>query len=377
VSRQTDSQSKTKNRHTPPTLSAPERESALVFVTPDGTLTAEGDAHGVDAEHARALYREMFLARTVDREALSLQRQGELNLWLMCLGQEAAQIGSVSALRPSDMIFPSYREHAVALYRGVTPGELLTQWRGVSHSGWDPAKYNLQMASLVLGTHTLHATGYAAGARMEHTDEVVATYFGDGSTSQGDVNEAFNWASAGRLPVLFICQNNQWAISTPASVQSGGQIFRRAAGFGMPTWFVDGNDVLAVHAATTAAAAYIRINGGPALIEAETYRMAGHSSSDDPTRYRSDEELAAWALRDPLTRIEKLLRRLNTPESFFAELDQAAERLATEVRESCRSLQPSALGDLFGNVYAEPHGTLETERLAYLESVRVLAEVTR
>ncbi len=377
MSRQTDSQSTTKTRPVPPTLSVITEGSPLSFVNPDGTLTADGEAHGIDIELTRGLYREMLLARTLDREALSLQRQGELNLWLMCLGQEAAQIGSVAALLPSDMIFPSYREHAVALYRGVTPAELLVQWRGLAHSGWDPRKYNLQMAALVLGTHTLHATGYAVGARMEQTDEVVAAYFGDGATSQGDVNEAFNWASAGSLPVLFICQNNQWAISTPTSVQSGGQIFRRAAAFGMPTWFVDGNDVLAVHAATTAAAAHIRLNGGPALIEAETYRMAGHSSSDDPTRYRSDEELESWARRDPLTRIEKLLRLMETPESFFAELDESAERLGAEVRDACRNLEPTELADLFGNVYAEPHDSLEAERRSYQESARALAGVNR
>lgn len=162
--------------------------SPYQLVAPDGTLTDSGRSASIDPELARRLHRDMARARCLDYAALALQRQGELSLWLMCWGQEAAQVGSVHALRDSDMIFPSYREHAVALCRGVTPGELLTQWRGHRHSGWDPEKNRFHIYSLVLGTQTLHANGYATGAAMEGSDEVVVAYFGDGAASQGDVN---------------------------------------------------------------------------------------------------------------------------------------------------------------------------------------------
>lgn len=336
------------------------------FVNPDGSVTEQGKAHGVDLNLARSLFRDMVLARRLDREALALQRQGELKLWLMCWGQEAAQVGSVRSLRDTDMVFPSYREHAAALCRGVTPAELMAQWRGIAHSGWDPKDRNFHIYSLVLGTQTLHATGYAAGAAMEGSDEVVAAYFGDGAASQGDVNEAFNWAAAASLPVLFFCQNNQWAISTPPSLQMRTPIYQRGAGFGMPTWHVDGNDVLAVHAVTAEAAACIRSGKGPALIEAETYRMGGHSSSDDPKRYRSSEEQDQWEARDPLARLETLLKDHGTPVEFFDGIDKEAALFAVSVRDACTSLRGPDLEDLFSHVYADSHAVMQEEQSLFV-----------
>ena len=279
------------------------------FVDPAGNITATGEEFGIDDDLARVLYRDMFLARRLDREALALQRQGELGLWLQCWGQEAAQVGSIRALRDDDYVFPSYREHAAALVRGVTPSELLGQWRGITHSGWDPHRTNFHFYALVLGTQTLHATGYAMGTVLDGGDRVTATYFGDGSASQGDVNEAINWAAAGSVPVLFICQNNQWAISTPTSLQRRTPLYQRAAGFGLRSYHVDGNDALAVHAVTSAAADVVRRGEGPALIEARTFRMAGHSTSDDPGKYRSAAEMDEWQAKDPLTRLQRLLEK--------------------------------------------------------------------
>ncbi len=343
-------------------------ESPMIqFVTPEGNLTAEGAEHGVDVEHAGELYRDMALARRLDTEALALQRQGELNLWLMSWGQEAAQVGSIRALRNSDMVFPSYREHAAALCRGISPTEILAQWRGVAHSGWDPDKYCFHINSLVLGAQTLHATGYATGAAMEGTDEVVAVYFGDGAASQGDVNEAFNWAAAGSLPVLFFCQNNQWAISTPTSTQMGAALHRRAAGFGLRTYHVDGNDVLAVHAVTQEAARDIRTGMGPVLIEAQTYRRGGHSSSDDPKKYRSTEELSLWESRDPLLRMRSLLENLGVGNEYFGALDRECNELGAIVRESCRAIPDPQLDDVFANTYAEPHALVEAEHKYFKE----------
>jgi 2-oxoisovalerate dehydrogenase E1 component alpha subunit len=343
------------------------------LVTPTGELTELGAAYGVDIALAQTLYRDMARARRLDQEALALQRQGELGLWLQCWGQEAAQVGTIRALSPEDYVFPAYREHAAALVRGVTPGELLAQWRGVNHAGWDPATYNFHFYSLVLGTQTLHATGFAMGSVLVGADHLVATYFGDGAASQGDVNEALNWAAAGNLPVLFICQNNQWAISTPTELQYRTPVHQRAAGFGLRVFHVDGNDALATYAATSEAAALIRRGEGPALVEAETFRMAGHSTSDDPSRYRGEDEVTAWRSRDPLDRLEVLLRRLDTPAGFFADLEDELEHLAVEVRRACRALPEPVLDELFGHAYTAPHALVEAERLAHRELVELMA----
>lgn len=335
------------------------------LIDPAGQLTAAGEAIGVDVELAQELYSDMVLARRLDREALSLQRQGELSLWLMSWGQEAAQVGSVRALRASDMIFPSYREHAAALCRGVTPADLMRQWKGAAHAGWNPAVSRFHIYSLVLGTQTLHATGYAAGVALEKSDEVVATYFGDGAASQGDVNEALNWSAAGSLPVLFFCQNNQWAISTPTRTQMRAPLHVRAAGFGLDAYHVDGNDVMAVHAVTAHAADRIREGHGPALIEAQTYRFGGHSSSDDPKRYRSEDEVAEWEAKDPLARIETFLRQAGVADSYFTDLATEADTFAVTVRDACKQLVAPELSQLFDNVYASPHAALAQERVEH------------
>ncbi|MGP3534278.1 thiamine pyrophosphate-dependent enzyme [Microbacterium sp. RD1] len=334
------------------------------FVSPEGELTPAGAEQGVDVVLARQLYRDMARARRFDREALALQRQGELKLWLMSWGQEAAQVGSARALRDSDPIFPSYREHAVGLVRGLSPRELMAQWRGVTHAGWQSlqaAKFHIY--SLVLGTQTLHAVGYAHGVALEGSDDVVVVYVGDGAASEGDVNEALNWAAAGSLPIVFFVQNNQWAISTPASAQMAAPLHRRAAGFGMPGFHVDGNDALAVHEVTRQAVAHARSGAGPALVEAQTYRLAGHSSSDDPKRYREDDDVAAWTARDPLTRLRVVLENHGTPASWFERLDESLEKLAETTRAECRALEAPEFDDLFAAVYAEPHATLEEERV--------------
>jgi 2-oxoisovalerate dehydrogenase E1 component alpha subunit len=337
----------------------------IQFVTPDGQLTERGRAYGVDVESTQGLYRDMFLARRLDAEALALQRQGELGLWLMSLGQEAAQVGSIRALRETDYVFPSYREHAAALVRGIGPVDLLRQWRGVSHAGWDPRPYRFHFYSLVLGTQTLHATGYAMGVQRDGTDEIVMTYFGDGASSEGDVSEALNWASVMTAPVLFFCQNNHWAISTPDSQQSRTRLAQRAAAFGLQSYLVDGNDVLAVHAVTTTASAWVRDGHGPAFVEADTYRMAGHSTSDDPTKYRDVAELDLWRGRDPLHRVRRLLEDSGVDQVFFKDLDSEADDLAEATRQACHSLPDPDMAEFFETVYAAPHPLMERQAAEY------------
>ena len=334
---------------------------------PDGILRADPQwPLKVTPELCRDFYRRMTLARCFDNEALALQRQGELGLWLQSLGQEAAQIGSITALRRDDHIFPSYREHAAALCRGITPAELLVQWRGNQHSGWDPSRYRFHIYTLVLAAQLPHATGYAMGVQRDGADEIVAVYFGDGATSEGEANETFNWAAAAEVPLLFFCQNNQWAISTPTQTQMRAPLHQRALGFGLDAHLVDGNDVLAVHAVTSAVAGQIRAGGGPAFIEAVTYRMAGHSTSDDPGRYRTASELDSWTARDPIARLEALMVDRDWFDGEFRdELESDCAALAAETRQVCRELPLGDIAGLFDSVLAEETPLLIEERRQY------------
>ncbi|MFE3543469.1 thiamine pyrophosphate-dependent dehydrogenase E1 component subunit alpha [Nocardia sp. NPDC059177] len=342
--------------------------SPIRLLTPDGKLcpndlvTAE-----ISADLCRDLYRKMVLARRFDAEALALQRQGELGLWLQCAGQEAAQVGSICALDEQDYVFPSYREHAAALCRGITPREILAQWRGSSHSGWAPDHRRFHITTLVLASQLLHATGYAMGIQRDGAVELTMAYFGDGASSQGDANEAFNWAAVAGAPVLFFCQNNQWAISTPASVQTRAPLFQRARGFGMEGYSVDGNDVLAVHAVTRLAAEYVRGGGGPALIEAVTYRMGGHSSADDPRRYRSDSDVDRWRELDPIDRLRRLLDNQGwADETFHAAVNAEGRELAAQARRDCLNLGAPAPDALWRNVMAHRTVAGREEREYYL-----------
>ena len=276
------------------------------LVTPTGERRADPEfdrwVADVDADALARLYRDMSIVRRLDSEATALQRQGELALWPPLAGQEAAQIGSARALRDDDFVFTSYREHAVAWCRGVGPAELLTVWRGSASSGWNPSEHGIAVPQIIIGAQALHATGWAMGAAWEGSDAASVAYFGDGATSEGDVNEALVFAASFDAPVVFFCQNNQWAISEPVGLQSKQPLARRADGFGMPGVRVDGNDVLAVLAATRIALDRARRGEGPTFIEAVTYRLGPHTTADDPKRYRTDDELAEWRTRDPITR---------------------------------------------------------------------------
>ncbi|MGC4893095.1 thiamine pyrophosphate-dependent dehydrogenase E1 component subunit alpha [Micromonospora sp. DT31] len=343
-------------------------DGEIQLVTPDGRLHPDAHPdHDALGRLTRDLYRGMRLARRLDDEAFALQRQGELGLWLQCRGQEAAQVGSIAAVRADDYVFPSYREHAAALWRGIGPADLLRQWRGVAHSGWDPRPHSFHIYTLVLAAQLLHATGYALGVQRDSSDTLVVAYFGDGAASEGDASEAMNIAATNDAPVLFFCQNNQWAISTPASAQSRTPIHRRAAGFGLRSERVDGNDVLAVHAVTSALAAHVRSGAGPALVEATTYRMGGHSTSDDPTRYRTDSELDAWRGKDPLGRVEALMRAEGWSDTAYLDGIQAeADELADRTRRECLALRAPDLADAFTTVLADVPQLLREEREAFV-----------
>jgi 2-oxoisovalerate dehydrogenase E1 component alpha subunit len=360
----------------------PESAELIQLLTPEGERVDNPDYPlEISAEEIRALYRDLVLVRRIDFEAIALQRQGELGIWASLLGQEAAQVGSARALLPRDMAFPTYREHGVAWCRGLDPTKLLELFRGVSHGGWDPKAHNFHLYTIVLGSQTLHATGYAMGIQRDgavgEDGEAVIAYFGDGATSQGDVNEAFIWASVSNAPVVFFCQNNQWAISEPLERQSRVPLYQRAHGFGFPGVRVDGNDVLACLAVTRKAMQAAREGQGPTLIEAFTYRMGAHTTTDDPTRYRLAAELETWKLKDPIERVKAhLVRNEMADEKFFTDLEAESDQVGAGIRKACREMADPDPLTIFENVYAEPSALLELERdqyAAYLDSFEEVA----
>jgi 2-oxoisovalerate dehydrogenase E1 component subunit alpha len=333
-----------------------------------------------DDEQIKGWYRDMVLTRRIDAEATALQRQGELGLWASCLGQEAAQVGSGRALLPQDFVFPTYREHGVAWCRGVDPIHLLAFYRGVNLGGWDSQAHRFHLYTIVIGAQTLHATGYAMAVERDglvgtgdpDRDVAVIGYFGDGATSQGDVNESFIFASSYNAPIVFFCQNNQWAISEPIERQSRIPLYQRALGFGFPGVRVDGNDVLATYAVTKAALQRARDGQGPSLIEAFTYRMGAHTTTDDPTRYRLSDDVERWKLKDPIARIEVYLKRNGfADDAFFGDVAAEADQLGATLREGCKAMPDPSPLRIFENVYAEMTEELATQRdgyAAYLES---------
>jgi 2-oxoisovalerate dehydrogenase E1 component alpha subunit len=355
----------------------PESAEFIQLLTPEGERVDNPDYPlEISAEEVRSLYRDLVLVRRIDFEAIALQRQGELGIWASLLGQEAAQIGSARALEARDMAFPTYREHGVAWCRGLDPVRLLELFRGVSNGGWDPKQHNFHLYTIVIGAQTLHATGYAMGIQRDGAvgegGEAVIAYFGDGATSQGDVNEAFIWASVNNAPIVFFCQNNQWAISEPLERQSRVPLYRRAYGFGFPGVRVDGNDVLACLAVTRKAMNAAREGQGPTLIEAFTYRMGAHTTTDDPTRYRLAADLETWKLKDPIERVKAyLVRGELADEAFFTALDTEADELGASFRTACREMPDPRPLSIFENVYAERSALLDAERdefTAYLDS---------
>ena len=345
------------------------------LLTPEGQRVTHPDySIDVSDEEMRDLYRDLVLVRRIDSEATALQRQGQLGLWASLRGQEAAQVGAGRALSDRDFAFPTYREHGVAYCKGVDPVTLLGLFRGTSQGGWDPNEHGFALYTIVIGSQTLHATGYAMGVQRDglvgtgepDRDTAVVAYFGDGASSQGDVNEAFIFAASYNAPVVFFCQNNQWAISEPTERQSRIPLYQRARGFGFPGVRVDGNDVLAMHAVTQTALDWAREGNGPMLIEAYTYRMGAHTTTDDPTRYRMSDEIERWKLRDPLARVQVYLARngLASPD-WFRDVEEEADELGHRLREGTKALPDPDPLSIFDQVYAEQTDELAAQRDEY------------
>jgi 2-oxoisovalerate dehydrogenase E1 component subunit alpha len=306
----------------------------------------------------------MIVARRLDRECIALQRQGELTVYPGFEGQEAAQIGSASALGRADFVFPTFRELAAALVRGVDPVRYLWYHRGTWHGGpYDPIQTGFGPICIPVATQIAHAVGWAMGAQRDDSGAVSLAYFGDGATSEGDFHESVNLAGVVRAPVVLFCQNNGWAISVPTAGQTAGEIWRRAEGYGFPGVRVDGNDVLAVHRVTKEARARARKGEGPTLIEALTYRIGAHSTADDPTRYRDDADVERARDFDPINRYRTWLAGAgHADEDLVATYQADAEAFALEVRAGVVSTEPPPLPSMFDWVYADPPAPFERQR---------------
>jgi pyruvate dehydrogenase E1 component alpha subunit len=356
----------------PPALDgAAARPDGLVqLLTPGGERRADPQhdpwVEDVSDDDLAALYEDMVVVRRIDVEATALQRQGHLGLWPPLLGQEAAQVASARALRPDDFVFSSYRENAVAYCRGVDLTDLVRVWRGTAGSGWDPRSVGMATPTIMIGAQTLHATGYAMGCLKDGVDSVAVAYLGDGATSEGDVHEAMVFAASFRAPVVFFCQNNQWAISEPVTLQAARPLADRAPGYGIPSVRVDGNDVLAVTAVTREALARARSGGGPSFVEAVTYRRGPHTTSDDPSRYVDPAVEQAWAAKDPLLRLERhLTSRGRLTDEFARAVAERAESVAAELRAGCTSLVAPEPLSVFDHVYTTSTAPLERQRSQY------------
>jgi 2-oxoisovalerate dehydrogenase E1 component alpha subunit len=354
----------------------------LQLLAPDGTYgvpkgyEAYGKIiEGLDQDFLKMLYTDMARIRRFDIEATALQRQGQLGLWVPAIGQEGAQIGSGHAVGKNDHIFPSYREHGVALTHGVELISILKMMRGVNHGGWDPEETRFHHYAIVLATQVLHAVGYAMGVKLDgkvgtgdrDKDLAVISYFGDGATAEGDVSEGLLFAAVNESPIVFFIQNNQWAISSHIDSQTKVPLYTRGEGFGVPGMRIDGNDVLACYAATRLHMDNARAGDGPFLLEALTYRIGAHTTSDDPSKYREEAEVDEWKAKDPIKRFETFLRRQGIGDDFFEEVKVAGDELAKKIRAETFALEDPPLGNIFNHVYTEQHPEIDKQR-AWLEA---------
>jgi len=335
------------------------------LLSPDGGTVSRTYSEP-PAESLLTAYRKMVVGRRFDEQATALARQGRLAVHPSSLGQEACQVGAALALRAGDWLFPTYRDCVALVSRGIDPVEALTLLRGDAHCGYDPVRHRTAPQCTPLATHAAHATGLAHGERLKGADTVALALVGDGATSEGDFHEALNLAGVLKAPVVFLVQNNGYAISVPLSEQCAApSLAYKGVGYGIRSEQVDGNDAAAVLTVLTTAVEDARAGGGPWLVEAHTYRMGPHTSADDPSRYRTAEETEGWRERDPILRLESALRArgLLTDEDVKTAAAEA-EAYATDVRERLGAdpeLDPTAL---FDHVFSSP-----TPHIAYQQHV--------
>ncbi len=330
------------------------------ILTPEGHTENQGPAPAV----LRTRYAALVEARLYDRKASALQRQGRLATYAPYEGQEATQVGAVAPLHTEDWLVASYRDAAAMRFHGYPWKNLLLTRMGDERGGCPPEGVKVLPPSITVGGHMIHAVGLAWAERLRSTDAVALTLFGDGATSEGDFHEAMNFAGVYRLPVVFLCQNNGWAISMPRSRQTASKtIAQKSVAYGFPGVVVDGNDVLAVEQVVAESVDRARAGRGPTLIEALTYRIRGHTTADDHGRYRAGDDVTGWIRKDPLERVRLWLERRGAwDKDWQAEIEtEAAERIERAVAEA-ESTAPFTAGEIFDAMYGEPTLPLATQR---------------
>lgn len=340
---------------------APVTTPMVQLVDERGQAVADPDFSTTrNPESVVKLLTDMAMIRRLDVEATALQRKGQLGLWAPLLGQEAVQVGVAAALEDGDHVFPSHREHGVGVLMGLELERILGVFNGSEMGDWDCEKLGFHHYNMVIGAGTLHGVGYAM-AQAKDADRDPAgglgasvIFHGDGAISEGDVNEAYIFAAAYQAPAVFLCVNNQWAISEPVTRQSRIPLYQRGWGYGIPSVRVDGNDVLAVEAVTRWALNRAHAGGGPTLIEANTYRLGAHTTSDDPTKYRTAADSQPWSQRDPITRIQSWLRNNGAwDDARQAGLDQQLESYGATVRSAVAKIPTPDFDDIFDRSYAD------------------------
>jgi pyruvate dehydrogenase E1 component alpha subunit len=359
------------------TINIPDKVEYLSILNEKGELDASLEPDIPEETHLK-LHRSILLGRKFDERLLNLQRQGRIGTFAPISGQEATQLGAVALLRPSDWMVPAFRETAAEIWRGRSLESVIIYFNGYSEGAEIPQDLNNLPISVPVGSQILHAVGLGWAAKYRQTDDVAMTFFGDGATSEGDFHEGLNFAGVFQAPVIFICQNNHWAISIPVAKQTRSKtLAQKALAYGMPGIQVDGNDILAVYAAAKEAVDRARAGQGPTLIECVTYRMAVHTTADDPKRYRTEEEVEKWRERDPIVRYQKYLvdkgllseDKIAGIESEVLEEIQAAVDGAEE--------QMKALGDpldMFEHAYARMPAYLKEQKEAFAREVAAITE---
>jgi pyruvate dehydrogenase E1 component alpha subunit len=322
----------------------------------DGDTVPDGTVAGLSDSELLGLYRQLVLLRTYDERSLVYHRQGRIGTYAMFWGHEAMQVGAAHALDREDWVFPSYRESAIGLLRGMPVSTILSWWRGHPAGWWDPREFNVASLCVPIATQVPHAAGFAWGKRLRGEQTCALVFFGDGATSEGAFHEGANFAAVMRAPLVLFCNNNQWAISTPLEAQTAATaLVDKAAGYGMPGIRVDGGDVLAVYEAATEALERARKGGGPTFIEALTYRMAAHGTADDPTAYCDFDRIEEEKQAECVGRYEQYLRRRDLVTDELAQ--QVREEALVALREGISAAEaepPADPSEVFDHAYADP-----------------------
>jgi len=338
-------------------------ESDLRRVIGDGETVPDGEVEGLSEEDLLELHRRLVLLRTYDERSVVYHRQGRIGTYAIFWGHEAMQVGGTYALEEADWIFPSYRESAIGLLRGMPVSTVLSWWRGHPAGWWNPADWNVASICVPIGTHVPHAAGLAWGKKLRGEPACAIAYFGDGATSEGSFHEGANLAGVMRAPLVLFCNNNQWAISTPLSAQTAAKTLAdKAAGYGMPGVRVDGCDVLAVYEATRDAVARARAGDGPTFIEAVSYRAAPHATADDPRAYIDLERVEEERGRECLGRYEGYLRRLGVlTDDLEREIKAEAAQAMRDGIAKAEAEPPADPSLLFEHAYVDPPASFGSE----------------